>query len=164
MKTFRDEHLCGDLDSEYFQNSKWSENGECWKCKYRERRKLLGGPLPLYDDPDKYHGRGPCCALKPEECCMQKKNPYASSGLSYDAGYYLCATFNVLFAFYVLGFVILLYYTLCDNEAQTVEDKVFRFLRFTLIFWTIPLWLPLLPLLCIFVHLRPELLNENGYR
>ena len=50
MMTFRDGRFCGDLDGEYFKNSKWNENErECIICdnERRKGRKLLGGPIPL---------------------------------------------------------------------------------------------------------------------
>ena len=101
MKTFRDARICGDPDGELLKTSKWKANGECWTCGRRKGRKLLGGPIPIDTGPIK-HGssRGPCCALKPEECCMP--NPYASSGLPYDAARGLIITFNVMFWIYIV--------------------------------------------------------------
>ena len=88
MITFRDGRVCDDLNGQYFKSLKWNENiKECLICNNRRKgRKLLGGePIPLNSAP-KSSSHGPvCCALKPEECCMQ--NPYASSGLPYDAAH-----------------------------------------------------------------------------
>ena len=102
MMTFRDGRVCGDLDGEYFKNSKWNENErECIICdnERRKGRKLLGGPIPPNTDPLNYNGQI-CCALKPDECCMQ--NPYASSGLPYAAAHGLIITFNVMFWIYIV--------------------------------------------------------------
>ena len=147
MKTFRDARICGDPDDELLKTSKWKANGECWTCGRRKGRKLLGGPIPIDTGPIK-HGssRGPCCALKPEECCMP--NPYASSGLPYDAARDLIVTVNVLFWIYIVLLIIVLSCGLSSYEngegpCIIFQQTFFVASWFTLLFWSFPLWFPL---------------------
>jgi len=143
MMTFRDGRFCGDLDGEYFKNSKWNENErECIICdnERRKGRKLLGGPIPLNTDPLNYNGQI-CCALKPDECCMQ--NPYASSGLPYDAANGLITTFNVMFWIYVVLMGFLLLPDVRQSLLGDDENPCIIFFWFTILFWTFPLWFPL---------------------
>ena len=170
MITFRDGRVCDDLNGEYFKSLKWNENiKECRICNNRRKgRKLLGGPIPLNFAPEQAGGPV-CCALKPEECCMQ--NPYASSGLPYDAAKGLITTFNVMFWIYVvlIGLYLLSLPSIrqqscllgalprcflgvepsCCQELPDEDDKnpciiiFFQVSWFTILFWTFPLWFPL---------------------
>ena len=133
-------------------NLKWNENiKECRICNNRRKgRKLLGGPIPLNLAP-KQAGGPVCCALKPEECCMQ--NPYAPSGLPYDAAFELVLTFNVLFWIYVVLMGLYLWVNLpsfMNNEntagpylAENPGVHFFWVSWFTILFWTFLLWFPL---------------------
>ena len=170
MITFRDGRVCDDLNGEYFKSLKWNENiQECRICNNRRKgRKLLGGPIPLNLAPEQAGGPV-CCALKPDECCMQ--NPYASSGLPYDAANGLITTFNVMFWIYVvlIGLYLLSLPSIrepscllgalprcflgvepsCCQKLPDEDDKnpciiiFFQVSWFTILFWTFPLWFPL---------------------
>ena len=139
--------VCGDLDGEYFEKpSKFINTyrlDECYICSERRKgRKLLGGPIPPNTDPLNNFGNI-CCAMKLEECCMP--NPYAWSGLPYDAAHQLIITFNVLFWFYVViigGYLFRIYYLVQEHKQWWII--MFRELSLiTILFWTFPLWFPL---------------------
>ena len=134
-------------------NLKWNENiKECRICNNRRKgRKLLGGPIPLNLAP-KQAGGPVCCAMKPEECCMQ--NPYAPSGLPYDAASKLVLTFNVLFWIYVVLMGLYLWNlpsfmnngrndTVAPSLAEKPGVQFFWVSWFTILFWTFLLWFPL---------------------
>ena len=153
MITFRDGRVCDDLNGQYFKSLKWNENiKECRICNNRRKgRKLLGGPIPLNLAP-KQAGGPVCCAMKPEECCMQ--NPYAPSGLPYDAASKLVLTFNVLFWIYVVLMGLYLWNlpsfmnngrndTVAPSLAEKPGVQFFWVSWFTILFWTFLLWFPL---------------------
>ena len=157
MNTFSDVSVCG--DREVFKDPRDDWRSECWidSCnKRRKGRKLLGGPIPQVSP--RVH-INLCCALKPEECCFPR-NPYATSGLTYDAIF----GFNIMFWIYVglVGIQLWRYLILgsCDlcqdsNETGyhdgsemigTYKIVFYRFVlyvsRFTIVYWTFPLWFP----------------------
>jgi hypothetical protein len=173
MITFRDGRVCDDLNGEYFKSLKWNENlNECRICNNRRKgRKLLGGPIPL--NSAKSSSPGPvCCALKPEECCMQ--NPYAWSGLPYDEAHGLIFTFNVIFWFYLVAMCVYLFFHFVwthpeENHSQngaraqfltkiTPRLFFFRVLRFTILFWTFLAWFPLYIMLSSMLKCRKNFL------